>query len=304
MQNFCLSEAIRERFESVEEELGYAERIVQLDCEEIDTWEFRDRERFELGDLDELALSIQHKGQCQPIIVVETSEIFRPKENNKAPFVVIAGYRRWMACKKHAMKVHAVIREFNFEQAIAALVSENEKENVSDWSRGLFYHSLLHKEKITQEQLSQRLNISPSILSQYLAFVQVPSQIWEAVGNLSRVSAKSAATVRAIANKGEMYIQALIAIADKIGKGYGDKRIRDEVNKYLTKKLNIKPPHKIKKHQFKYHGKTLLTMNKDKIKLNKDIVNHDHFKELLETLEKDIADFADHYLLKNNKPAL
>lgn len=301
MQNFSLSEAIRERFELVEEELGCAsERIIQLECESIDTWEFRDREHFELGDLDELALSIEHKGQCQPIVVVSASEVFKPKDNPDAQYIVIAGYRRWMACLKHQLKVDAVVRDISFEQAVATLVSENEKENVSDWSRGLFYHSLLQKGQITQEQLSRQLNMNPSHLNQYLAFAQVPSEVWEAVKDLSRVSAKTASTIRSLANKGGIYLEAILAIADKIAKGYGDVRIRNEVNRYMTKKLKIKPVNEILRHQFKHKGKLLLTMNKDKIKFDKDILAHDHFKELLATIEKEVADFSDRYLKDQN----
>ncbi|QDP71782.1 ParB/RepB/Spo0J family partition protein [Legionella israelensis] len=295
MQNFCLSAAIKQRFQDVEEELGYSERIVTLDCGQVDSWVFRDRKTFELGDLDELALSIKYKGQCQPIVVVEASSLFQPKENKDAQYIVIAGYRRWIACKRHSLKIKAVVRKLNFEQAVAALVSENEKENVSDYSRGLFYHSLLEQQKMTQEQLSQKLGINPVTLNQYLAFAQVPEKIWKAVGDTSRVSANTASTIRSIANKGEIYTNALIAIADKISKGFGEKRIRDAVDKILQKEVKISPVDKYKNYKFQYQGKTLMSMHKDRIKLDKSLMTK-HFPELLADIEKAVRCFAERHI--------
>lgn len=296
MQNFCLSEAIKRRFEDIEEELGRSERIVSLDCEQIDIWEFHDRERFELGDLDKLALSIKYKGQCQPIIVVAASELFRAKENRDAQYIVIAGYRRWMACRKHALKIEAVIRRLNFEQAVAALVSENEKENVSDWSKGMFYHALLEKQKMTQEQLSRKLGMSPALLNQYLAFAQVPVKVWKAVGDVSRISANTAAVIRALANKGEAYLQALLSIADKIAKGYGEKRIRDAVDKMLAKQAKVSAPDAYKKYKFRYRGKTFMSMNRGRIKLDESLIASAHFPELLADFEKAVSRFARRYI--------
>lgn len=296
MQNFCLSDAILERFQSVENELGQGERIVKLKCDDIDTWEFRDRKVFELGDIEELAMSIKHKGQCQPVIVVHASEEFRPKDNAAAKYVVIAGYRRWMACKLHDLEIQALVRNLTFDQAIAVLVAENEKENVSDYSKGFFYHSLLQTEKINQDQLSRKLGINPSVLNQYLAFAQVPPQIWEAVGDLSRVSAKTAATIRSLANKGTIYVDALISIADKIAHGFGEKRILDTIDSILDKKLKRAAKPEEVEYRVRYHDKTLMSLHKGKLKLNPLVTKNEHYTELVHRLEQAVKAFADQYL--------
>lgn len=296
MQNFSLSDTIRERFQSIDNELGFSEHIVKLDCEKIDTWEFRDRKPFELGSIDDLALSIKHGGQCQPIIVVRASEVFRPKDDTKAQFVVIAGYRRWMACKKHQIDVLAIIRNMTFEQAIAVLVSENEKENVSDYSKGLFYHTLLSTEKISQEQLSKRLNISLNQLNAFLSFSQVPIEIWNAVGDLSRVSVKTAVTMRAIANKGTMYVEALKSIASKIARGYGEKRIQEAVQNMIDKKLKRVSHVHLVDRKIKYDGKVIMSLHQGRMKLDDSLVYHSKYNELVATLEKDINEFANFYL--------
>jgi ParB family transcriptional regulator, chromosome partitioning protein len=296
MQNFCLSDAIFERLQSVEEEFGVTDRIVQLDANDIDTWEFRDRKLFELGDIEELAKSIDERGQVQPIVVVKSSGEFKPKDYHDAKYVVIAGYRRWMACKTHGLPVQAVVREFSFGQAIACLVSENEKENVSEYSKGFFYQSLLQAEKLTREQLSHKLGISPSVLSNYLAFVKVPDEVWEAVGDLSLISANTAATIRSIANKGPLHVEALIAIADKIAKGYGEKRIRQLVEGIFSNHSKFPESAPPIKHKLDYKGKVLMKLNNNAIKLNKAFVKNDNFDELIGELEKVLIYFSDKYM--------
>lgn len=298
MQSYSLSEILCERMQNAEEELGFVERIIQLNCNEIDTWEFRDRKAFEIGNIEELAFSIKHKGQCQPIVVVRASDEFRPKSDPSAKYIVIAGYRRWSACKLYNIPVKAVLKDLTFNQAISVLVSENEKENVSDYSKGMFYTTLLCTEKITQEQLSDKLGLSPSVLSNYLAFAQVPHEIWNAVGDLSHVSAKTASVIRAIAKKGTIYIEVLCEIGDKIAKGFGEKRIKEAVEEQLDKKLKRAPIDKFNNHRFNYRGKQLMTLHRGTIKLSNTLVQHEHYDDLVANLEKLLADFADFYINK------
>ena len=298
MQNFCLSEAILERFKAVENEMGYSEHIVNLDCSKIDTWEFRDRKSFELGNIDDLAASIKHGGQCQPIVVVRPSASFKPKDDPSAQYVVIAGYRRWMACKKYKMDVLAVVRTLTFEQAITVLASENEKESVSEYSKGMFYHTLLSTQKITEEELSARLNISLHSLQSYLAFPKVPEQIWKAIGDLSRVSAKTASVILSFVNKGPIHVKAIKSIAKKIAHGYGEKRIQEAVESIVNKNSN--PLSKEEPdHQLTLDGKVIMNLHQGKIKFAKSLVSDPHYHDLINEIEQQVANFAHAYLLKH-----
>ncbi|KTD32422.1 chromosome partitioning protein ParB [Legionella moravica] len=301
MQNFCLSDAILERFKAVEQDMGYSEHIVQLDCNTIDTWEYRERSSYELGSIDSLALSIKQAGQCQPIIVVRASEIFRPKDNPLAQYVVIAGYRRWMACKTHHLEVQAVIRNLSFEQAITVLVADSEKESVSEYSKGMLYHTLLGSEKISPDQLCHRLNISPQQLENYLAFAQVPDELWSSVGDMSKVSARTAATIKSLSERGTIYRDALLSIAKKIGQGFGEKRIKRAVETSINQQLKSKTAENPSDHQIEFNGKVLMNLHQGRIKLDKSLVNHGNFKELVGTLEKSITDFANNYFKGNCK---
>lgn len=295
MHNFCLSDAILERYHDVENEMGFSEQIIKLDCDILDTWEFRDRKPFEMGAIEDLAQSIKTGGQCQPIVVVKASEEFKPRENLLAHYVIISGYRRWLACKKNNMKVQAIIRNISFDQAITIWVSENEKETLSDYSKGMFYYSLLTKEKLSLDQLSKKLNISTSHMNLFLTFAKIPSQIWVAVGDLSKVTAKAAAMIHSIASKGPIYVKALIAIADKIARGYGEKRIQKAVDAIIDKPKSTSKEHVID-HKIKFDGKIIINLHQGRIKLDDSLVNHGNYDDLIATLEKEIIDFANVHL--------
>lgn len=212
------------------------EKVIKIIPDDIGNWEFRDRQEFELGDIEALSESIVSKGQAQPIIVVESSNVFKTKENLEKKYIVIAGYRRWLACKLKSISVDAIVRKLTFEQAVACLVSENEKEKVSEYSKGMFYYDLLKKERVTKKTLYEKLGINRGVFDNYLSFAEVPKEVWNAVKTMNNVSARSSSTIKLICQKGEAEKNAIIEIADKIASGIGEKRITSLVNKILYDK--------------------------------------------------------------------
>ncbi|HHM2299021.1 TPA: ParB/RepB/Spo0J family partition protein [Legionella anisa] len=212
----------------------FIEKVIKVNPADIGNWEFRDRQEFELGDIDALSESILSKGQAQPIIVVESNSLFKSSDDSMIKYIVIAGYRRWLACKSKNIPVDAIVRNLNFEQAVACLISENEKEKVSDYSKGVFYYNLLKKERVTKKALYEKLGINRGVFDNYLSFSEVPKEVWSAVRDMSNVSARTSSTIKSICQKGEREKRAIITIADKIALGIGEKKINALVNKILS----------------------------------------------------------------------
>ena len=208
--------------------------IVSLSPLLIDAWEYRDRQEFEVGDIQSLADSIKLKGQAQPIVVVKSSKIFSPKNNNNAKYIVIAGYRRWLACKLNKIEVEAVIKDLSFDSAVACLIAENEKQSVSDYSRGMFFSSLLKREGTSKIAIYERLGLTKSVFNNYLSFSEVPTDVWVAVGDVTKVTSRSAGVIKNICQKGILYKEAILSIASKISKGYGEKKIKSAVDKFIA----------------------------------------------------------------------
>jgi ParB family chromosome partitioning protein len=79
------------------------ETIIKIDPKSCICWEYADRQEFEMGDLNKLANDILMNGQLQPIIVREVGENYE----------IIAGQRRWRACKIAGINVKAIVRNLN-----------------------------------------------------------------------------------------------------------------------------------------------------------------------------------------------
>lgn len=280
INNESHNEMLLERANEAKESLGIVNNVVLLDCNDIDTWCYRDRMEFELGDIDSLGSSIQNKGQAQPIIVVDRSKEFVAKSNINAKYVVIAGYRRWMACSKKGIKVQAVISKFSFEEAVACLMAENEKEDVSDYSKGMFFSSIIKSENITQDSLHKKLNISVTSINRYLSFARVPDEVWQAVGDISKVSSRTAAELASISKRSKRHLDAIIEISEHIKKGAGAKRVVALIDSIINKsKVNVTTPVLIK-----HNGKTYVKITDSTINFSKDIREHKSFPKLKDDL--------------------
>jgi ParB family chromosome partitioning protein len=251
---------IKERLDIANNDLGIKDSVISLDPKDLDTWILRDRADFELGDLDALAISIKNKGQAQPIIVVKKNDTFQPKSNSECRYIVIAGYRRWRACLNHNLQIETVIKNLTFDQAVECLEAENEKENVSEYSKGLFYSKLKNDYGYTLDKLSKQLGVAVSKLNRYITFSKVPEELWKAVKDMSLVSSRTSSEILEIINSDIESVKFFISIADKIAKGYGHTRIRKLYNFWsepYNKKVTVTKPIKLSKNDIRINFNVL-----------------------------------------------
>ena len=73
--------------------------------------------------------------------------MYSKQKNSNTKYVVIAGYRRWLACKLIKQDIQVTVKKLSFEDAIACVVDENRKQDVSDYSKGMFYYNVLQSKK-------------------------------------------------------------------------------------------------------------------------------------------------------------
>jgi len=201
--------------------------LKELDPKECRRWKYADRSSFEMGDLFLLAEDIKQNGQIEPVIV-------RPlKEAGDIRYEIVAGSRRWQACLQYNLPLKAVVRELDDKTAMVAQIKENEKETICDYSKGVFFSSLLKDAKATQKDIIQATGLSRRQLDRFLCFEKVPSSIWHAVKVMSKVSVRAAQTIHELSQKGDEYVDALIDCADEIKKGAGSRRIERMVHELL-----------------------------------------------------------------------
>jgi ParB family chromosome partitioning protein len=198
--------------------------VITVDPRECRKWKYADRSFFEYGDPNILAEDIKRNGQIEPVYL----RTINGDQNFK--YEVIAGNRRFQACLAGNMPMKALICNVSDYEASIIQFKENEKIALSDYSRGMSFAKLKEDKKLTNEQLSEMTGYSTSKVQNFLYFAKIDKAIWNAVSNISKVSARSAETIYALSKRGVPYKKALIEIADEIRKGAGCHRIRKLVD--------------------------------------------------------------------------
>lgn len=94
-------------------------QLKQMNVNLLKRGEYQPRSYINEQDLQELAASIEKHGVMQPIVV-------RPVDDDKHPYEIIAGERRWRAAQLAGLvEIPAIVRDLNDQVAIALALIEN-----------------------------------------------------------------------------------------------------------------------------------------------------------------------------------
>ena len=204
-------------------------KIIDIDPRDCTRWKFADRSSFEFGDTNLLAEDIKRNGQIEPVFV-------RELKTGRFKYEVIAGSRRLQACLNANLPLKAIISDISDVKAAITQIKENENLAISDYSKGMSYSKLQKELNISQKKLAELVGCTRHKIISYLYFAKIDQSIWNAVSNMSKVSAKSAESIYFLSKKSDKHKDALIDIADDIKKGAGCKRIEKLVNNIVLGK--------------------------------------------------------------------
>lgn len=126
--------------------------------------------------LNELADSIKEHGVIQPIIV---------RRIKKGSYQIIAGERRWRACKMLDLKtIPAIITEYSdLKSTEVALIENLQRVDLNPLEEALAYQSLINEFGITQEKLAKRVGKSRSAVANTLRLLSLPDDILQMLKN-------------------------------------------------------------------------------------------------------------------------
>lgn len=217
--------------------------ILDINPKQATNWQFHDRHDIDMGDLEALAQDMKLNGQIEPCIA---RKMLTPSAEGHL-YEVIAGERRWRAATMANIRLNVLVRELSDEKAAIIQAAENlNRQNLSDFSIGMSYAKLIETGTIKQVDLIEKLGFSKVQINRFMSFSQVDSRIWDAVANPSKISARTATEIRALSNKGEAYISAIIALADKIREGkIGANNLKKAVDHIIKPPSDTTKPQKI-----------------------------------------------------------
>ena len=124
------------------------------------------RTNFKKEELEELAESIKKNGLLSPILV-------RKKDDK---YQIIAGERRWQACKSLGMKkVPVRIKEADDEETIIlALVENIQRSNLNPIEEAYGYRRMMERGKMTQSEVAQAVSKGRTTITNALRLLELP----------------------------------------------------------------------------------------------------------------------------------
>lgn len=167
------------------------------------------RRRFDREQLEELAASISRHGVLQPIAV-------RSKPNGF--YEIIAGERRWRACKLLGLtEMPVVVKEVSEGDAAELSLIENlQRENLNPVEEANGYKSLTETYGLTQEEAAERVGKSRAAVANVMRILKLPSSVLALVeeGALSYGHARTLLPLCDSLGEGEVLAKAQLVIKE------------------------------------------------------------------------------------------
>lgn len=183
------------------------EQVLRISIDQIVPSPLQPRKRFNEEHLGELAESIRSKGLIQPLIVRSV--------NGK--FELIAGERRWRACKRlNLTEVPVVTKEASDQDVLEMAIIENlQREDLDPIEEADAYHKLSVEYGLKQEEIAQQVGKSRSDVSNTMRLLDLDRDVQQYVSqkHISRGHAKALLGVK---NRPEQRMLADIVVKKKL----------------------------------------------------------------------------------------
>ena len=205
-----------------EEQLQENDVLKNLKITEVEPNRDQPRKNFNQEALEELAESIKEYGLIQPIVVTKKDGYYS----------IIAGERRWRACKLAGLQeISAIVREDDEKKNTEISLIENiQREDLNPFEKALGIKNLIDTYGLTQEEVAKKLGKSRSTIANTVRVLNLESRVLEFVkeGKLTEGHCKA---LLSITDPEKQYVVAV----DMIERGATVKEL-EQRNKKINKK--------------------------------------------------------------------
>ena len=150
--------------------MGY-DQIQQMELDALVSGQFQPRTTFDQEALQELADSIRQQGLVQPIVArAMHTEQNKAERNLEQRYEIIAGERRWRACKLAGLsRIPVIVRSLTDEQAFAVALIENlQREDLNIMETAEALHQLHQDFDLSQQQIADLLGKARATIANIL----------------------------------------------------------------------------------------------------------------------------------------
>ena len=261
-----------------EEQIKETDVLKNLKITEVEPNRNQPRKNFNQEALEELAESIKEYGLIQPIIVTEKDGYY----------CIIAGERRWRACKLAGLEeIPAIVREDDEKKNNEIALIENiQREDLNPIEKAMGIRSLMDEYGLTQQKVADILGKARSSIANTVRILNLDQRVIELAleGKLTEGHCKS---LMAIEDNDKQYEMALYMIES------GDSVREAEKKMQRTKKLKKKD----RKYEAVYRDiensfqsffgtKVKLDVGKRKGKIVIEYANNEDLERILELVKK------------------
>ena len=150
------------------------------------------RNNFKKEELEELAESIKRNGLLSPILVRE----------HEGKYQIIAGERRWQACKKLGMKKIPVrVKEADDDETIILALIENiQRSDLNPIEEAYGYRRMMERGKMTQSEVAQAVSKGRTTITNSLRLLELPEDAQQLLFE-ERITAGHARAILSIPTK-------------------------------------------------------------------------------------------------------
>ena len=205
-----------------EEQLQENDVLKNLKITEVEPNRDQPRKNFNQEALEELAESIKEYGLIQPIVVTKKDGYYS----------IIAGERRWRACKLAGLQeISAIVREDDEKKNTEISLIENiQREDLNPFEKALGIRNLIDTYGLTQEEVAKKLGKSRSTIANTVRVLNLEPRVLEYVkeGKLTEGHCKA---LLSITDPEKQYVVAV----DMIERGATVKEL-EQRNKKINKK--------------------------------------------------------------------
>ena len=156
---------------NINEESKGNEIVQTLKLIDIEPNREQPRKVFDEDALEELANSIKSYGLIQPIVVTKKEDYYQ----------IIAGERRWRACKKVGLtEVPVIVREDDVKKnQEIALIENLQREDLNAYEKAIGIRNLMDTYSLTQQEVADTLGKRRSSIANTVRILNLDSRVLE-----------------------------------------------------------------------------------------------------------------------------
>lgn len=269
---------VKEEVEKIENNVDKVENVQKLKIIDIEPNRNQPRRTFEEEALEELAQSIKEYGLLQPIIVSKKDNYYE----------IIAGERRWRACKKAGLtEIPAIIREYDEKRnKEIALIENIQREDLNPIEKAMGIKSLMEDYGLTQQEVANILGKARSSIANSVRILNLDERVIQLAleGKLTEGHCKS---LMSIIDKDKQYAAALYIIESGDSVREAEKKMSRNKTK-SNKDRKYEPIYRDIENSFQsfFGTKVRLDAGKRKGKIVIEYANNEDLERILELIKQ------------------